>query len=148
MQDRRRPPTIDFHAHMLEDEALRQAAGKTVLSGYGSISNGGPRAVNESTFRKMFDPQCQLEDMDRRGVDISVVSSATVIQGTSWADRRTDLELSQRCNDRIAEWTAKYPGRFIGSFTLPLQDISLSWGNGAGGQVTRYAGRKSLHPVS
>jgi aminocarboxymuconate-semialdehyde decarboxylase len=127
MQDGRHP-TIDFHAHMLEDEALRHATGKTVLSGYGTISNGAPQAVNESTFRKMFDPQRQLEDMDRRGIDVNVVSSATVIQGTSWADPRTDLKLSQRCNDRIAEWTTKYPGRFVGSFTLPLQDISLSLG--------------------
>jgi aminocarboxymuconate-semialdehyde decarboxylase len=36
------------------------------------------------------------------------------------------LALSQRCNDRVAEWAVKYPGRFIGTFTLPLQDIDLA----------------------
>src|SRR5580692_1230959 len=128
MQDRKRPPTIDFHAHMLEVEVLRQAAGKTVLSGFGTSSHGGPRTANESTFQKMLDPQYQIEDMDRRGIDINVISSATVIQGTSWADSPTDPALNQRCNDRVVEWVAKYPGRFIGSFTLPLQAVDLALG--------------------
>jgi len=128
MQNGAHQPTIDFHAHMLEGEVLRRAAGKTVLSGYGTNLQGGPRAANESTFQKMLDPQHQIEDMDRRGIDINVVSSATVIQGTSWADPSTDLALCQRCNDRVAEWTAKYSGRFIGSFTLPLQDMDRALG--------------------
>jgi aminocarboxymuconate-semialdehyde decarboxylase len=128
MQDGKRPPIIDFHAHMLEEELLRHAAGKTVLSGYGTNPDGGTRALNETTIQKMLDPQRQLEDMNCRGIDVSVVSSATVIQGTSWADPSTDLALNQRCNDRVAEWVAKYPGRFVGSFTLPLQDVDLALG--------------------
>jgi aminocarboxymuconate-semialdehyde decarboxylase len=126
MQNITHRPTIDFHAHMLDGEVLRRSVGKTVLSGYGTNLRGGPRAANESTFQKMLDPQSQIEDMDRRGIDINVVSSATVIQGTSWAEAQTDLALSQRCNDRVAEWAVKYPGRFIGTFTLPLQDIDLA----------------------
>jgi aminocarboxymuconate-semialdehyde decarboxylase len=128
MPDGKRPPIIDFHAHMLEEELLAHAAGKTVVSGYGTNPYGGTRALNETTIQKMLDPQRQLEDMNCRGIDVSVVSSATVIQGTSWADPSTDLALSQRCNDRVAEWVAKYPGRFVGSFTLPLQDVDLALG--------------------
>jgi len=128
MQDGRRPSTIDFHAHMLEEELLQRAAGKTVLSGYGTNPYGGTRTLNATTIQKMLDPQRQLEDMNYRGIDVSVVSSATVIQGTSWADPSTDLALSQRCNDRVAKWVAKYPGRFVGSFTLPLQDVDLALG--------------------
>jgi aminocarboxymuconate-semialdehyde decarboxylase len=94
----------------------------------GTSSHGGPRTANESTFQKMLDPQYQIEDMDRRGIDINVISSATVIQGTSWADSPTDPALNQRCNDRVVEWVAKYPGRFIGSFTLPLQAVDLALG--------------------
>src|SRR4051794_19229084 len=63
--------------------------------------------------------------MDRRGIDMNVISSATVIQGTSWADPQTDLVLNKRCNDRVADWVVKHPSRFVGSFTLPLQDIAL-----------------------
>ena len=149
MQDGKRPPTIDFHAHMLEEELLRHAAGKTVLSGYGTNPYGGTRALNETTIQKMLDPQLQLEDMNCRGIDVSVVSSATVIQGTSWADPPTDLALSQRCNDRVAEWVAKYPGRFVGSFTLPLQDVDLALGEVE--RAVKHLGMrvaKSLHPIS
>jgi aminocarboxymuconate-semialdehyde decarboxylase len=74
----------------------------------------------------MFDPRLEIEDMDARGIDLSVISSSTVLQGTSWADPQTDLELCRRCNDRIAEWVARYPGRFAGSFVLPLQDLGLA----------------------
>jgi len=135
-QDNRSPSTktavrtriIDFHAHMLEPEVLRQSRGKTVLSGFGHNAHGGTQAVNDTTFGKMLDPQRQLEDMDKRGIDTNVVSSATVIQGTSWADPQTDLDLCKRCNDRMTDWVVKYPNRFIGSFTLPLQDVTLALG--------------------
>jgi aminocarboxymuconate-semialdehyde decarboxylase len=59
---------------------------------------------------------------------MSVVTSSTVLQGTSWADPRTDLELCRRCNDQVAEWVARYPTRFVGSFVLPLQDLERSLG--------------------
>jgi len=75
---------------------------------------------------RMFDPKAEIEDMDARGIDMSVVSSSTVLQGTSWADAKTDLELCRRCNDQAAEWVAKYPKRFVGSFVLPLQDGKLA----------------------
>lgn len=128
MTEPRLVPKIDFHAHFLEQEVLRRAAGKTVVSGFGAKTHAGPQAVNPATIERMFSPDRQIEDMDRRGVDINVVSSATVIQGTSWADPKTDLALCERCNDRAAEWVAKYPKRFIGSFTLPLQDIAFGLG--------------------
>jgi aminocarboxymuconate-semialdehyde decarboxylase len=106
-------PAIDFHAQMLEGEVLRRSIGKTVLSGYRTNLRGGPRAADESTFQKMLDPQSQIEHMDRRGIDINVVSSATVIQGTSWADAQTDLELSRRCNDRVAEGALNIQGALL-----------------------------------
>jgi aminocarboxymuconate-semialdehyde decarboxylase len=75
---------------------------------------------------RMFDPKAEIEDMDARGIDVSVVSSSTVLQGTSWADPETDLELCRRCNDQAAAWVARHPQRFIGSFVLPLQDVTLA----------------------
>ena len=73
MQNVTHRPAIDFHAHMLEGEVLRRSVGKTVVSGYGTNLGGEPRAVNESTFKKMLDPQSHIEEMDRRGIDINVI---------------------------------------------------------------------------
>lgn len=122
-----KPLVIDFHAHMLEKEVLARARVKTVLTGFGTrqppIVSGPQRTA---MFEKMLDPARQIEDMDRLGIDVNVISSATVIQGTSWADPATELDLTRHINDRAAEWCAAYPQRYVGSFVLPLQDIDLS----------------------
>jgi aminocarboxymuconate-semialdehyde decarboxylase len=74
----------------------------------------------------MTDPQAQLADMDRLGIDVNVISASTVIQSTAWADAATALELERRANDRVAEWCALHPGRYVGSFTLPMRDMGQS----------------------
>jgi aminocarboxymuconate-semialdehyde decarboxylase len=119
-------PIVDFHAHMLEVDVHRAAHNKTVLTGYGAIPGAGTQSNNPATYLRMTDPAAQLADMDRLGIDVNVISSSTVIQGTAWADPQTALDLDRRCNDRVAEWVAQYPGRYVGSFTLPMQDLGLS----------------------
>ena len=121
-------PVIDFHAHMLEPEVFRASTNKTVFTGFGATPAAAPRPGAQSLMARMFDPVAEIEDMDARGIDISVVSASTVLQGTSWADPHTDLALCRRCNDQAADWVARHPGRFIGSFVLPLQDIDLALG--------------------
>ena len=49
-----------------------------------------------------------------------------MIQGTTWADPQADFALCRACNDRTAEWVSRHPRRFIGSFVLPLQDMTLA----------------------
>ena len=119
-------PIIDFHAHMLDAEVHKRAQNKTVLTGYGAIPGAGTQSNNPKTYLRMTDPKAQLADMDRLGIDVNVISASTVIQGTAWADPATALELDRRSNDRVAEWVAQHPGRYVGSFTLPLQDVDRS----------------------
>jgi len=106
---------------MLEEGVFRASTNKTVFTGFGANPMPAPRPGAVQLMHRMFDPKLEIEDMDARGIDISVVSSSTVLQGTSWADPQTDLELCMRCNDKAAEWAAQYPDRFAGSFVLPLQ---------------------------
>jgi aminocarboxymuconate-semialdehyde decarboxylase len=119
-----RAPIVDFHAHMLEPEVRKAAQDKTVLSGYGAFPGAGTQSNNPETYRRMTDPKAQLADMDRLGVDVNVISASTVIQGTAWADPATALDLDRRSNDRVAEWVAQHPGRYVGSFSLPMQDVA------------------------
>ena len=75
-----KPPVIDFHAHMLEREVLARARDKTVLTGFGTRAPPGGSGPDWATiYRKMLDPALQVEDMDRRGVDVHVISSSTVV---------------------------------------------------------------------
>lgn len=96
-------PVIDFHAHMLEPEVFKASTNKTVFTGFGANPATAPRPGAQSLMARMFDPTAEIVDMDARGIDISVVSSSTVLQGTSWADAPTDLALCRRCNDQAAD---------------------------------------------
>lgn len=126
MSDGKPPLVIDFHVHMLDEKVFEASAGKTVMSGFGKTDQSMQRSRGADMIGRMFKPENQIVDMDARGIDMSVITASTVIQGTSWADPQTDLDLCRRCNDRTAEWVAQYPNRFIGSFVLPLQDIDRS----------------------
>jgi len=123
------PLVVDFHAHMLEEGVFKASTNKTVFTGFGANPMPAPRPGAAQLMHRMFDPKLEIEDMDARGIDMSVVTSSAVVQGTSWADPQTDLELCMRCNDKAAEWAAQYPNRFVGSFVLPLQDLKRSLGD-------------------
>ena len=120
------PLVVDFHVHMLEPEVFKASTNKTVFTGFGATPASAPRPGAQQLMGRMFDPKAEIEDMDVRGIDMSVVSASTVLQGTSWAEPKTDLELCMRCNDQAAAWVAQYPKRFVGSFVLPLQDPKLA----------------------
>lgn len=117
---------VDFHVHMLEEHVFKASTNKTVFSGFGANPVSEPRPGVRGLLQRAMRPEAILEDMDARGVDMAVVSSSTVLQGTSWAEPRTDLELCRRCNATLAEWEARYPKRFVSSVVLPLQDPSLA----------------------
>ena len=117
---------IDFHVHMLDEHVFKASANKTVFSGFGATPADEPRPGARALLLRMMRPEAVIEDMDARGIDVAVLTGSSVLQGTSWADARTDLELCRRCNATAAEWEAKYPKRFIASTVLPLQDPELS----------------------
>src|SRR3974390_3099846 len=115
---------IDFHVHMLEASVFERCRAHSVFTGFGERMGFTPQATEFN--RKMMDPKAQIADMDARGIGASVVTSATVIETTSWAEPSEELALVRELNDTIAGWVRTYPARFIGSFTLPLQDIDLA----------------------
>ena len=123
---RRRPGrVIDIHAHIVDEVVVARSANRTVLSGFG-LRPFVPRPERVNLREKMLKPEVQIADMDERGIDMHVLTSSTVVQGTGWADPKTADELNRRCNDTIAGWVAKYPKRFAGACTLPLQDLDLA----------------------
>ena len=116
-------PVIDFHSHFLVQEVFDQCHCHSPASGFGH--HQAPAHL-VALFEKMKNPRLVIEDMDRLKIDMSVFSSATVIEPTSWAEPAVELELVRRLNDTIAEWAAHSPRRIIGSFVLPLQDMDLA----------------------
>ena len=117
---------IDFHCHMLEETVFAASTNRTVFTGFGATPASAPRPGAQGLMGRMYNPADIVADMDARGIDISVVSSSTVLQGSSWAEPAQDLALCRRCNDQAADWVRRYPGRFVGSFVLPMQDVGLA----------------------
>lgn len=74
----------------------------------------------------MVDAGLQLADMDRRGVDVHVLSASLIVQNTLWAEPSEQAELERLSNDQIAAWVAAHPHRFAGLATLPLKDTDLA----------------------
>lgn len=70
---------------------------------------------------EIYSPARKLRDMDAAGIDISIVS--TNIPGPEQLFPDLGIEGARIINDYIAELCTKYPGRFYGLASLPLQDV-------------------------
>ena len=114
---------IDFHAHFLVREVLAQCLPHAVATNRGHHKLP-PHLL--ALFEKMMSPQGVIDDMDRLHIDMSVISSAAVIEPIYWAEPPHALKMAQQLNDAAAARVAQSPKRIIGSFVLPLQDMNLA----------------------
>ena len=119
---------IDLHTHILPetwpDLAERYGPGHWVR-----LEHHAPcRArmmIGDTLFREVEDncwsPARRLEDCDRDGVTVQVLSTVPVMFSYG-IDPGPALDLSRLLNDHLAEVVAAHPRRFIGLGTVPLQD--------------------------
>jgi aminocarboxymuconate-semialdehyde decarboxylase len=123
------PPriTIDVHAHMLPEETIRllgkespRVAPKLAEENGAIIMLIDGKVVQRPMPREIFDLDLRLADMDRHGVTMQLVC---VTVQTFFYD--VEPELGAACaalqNDEIARIAKRYPDRFMGLATLPLQ---------------------------
>src|SRR5256712_5853802 len=68
----------------------------------------------------MTDVTKRLEDMDRVGIDVEVVSLST--PNVFFADSNRQPEIARIVNDAYAELIAKHPNRFKGFASIPMDD--------------------------
>jgi aminocarboxymuconate-semialdehyde decarboxylase len=109
----RRVKTVDAHAHcfvpevwdLVKDTPLAAAA-KNNLTGYIALGN----------------PQ-RLIDMDAQGIDYQAINV------NAWgysADRALARDLIKLQNEKLSQWCAKHPDRFVGMATVALQHPDLA----------------------
>jgi aminocarboxymuconate-semialdehyde decarboxylase len=120
-------PIVDVHAHLLDGHALQLAGAHGVASGFGARPHVPPPGTRFAQLNEiMLDPARQVAAMDELGVDIHLLSAILVVTPTAWATPAVALELNRHYNDLIAAAVRDHPGRFVGSFTVPLQDLELA----------------------
>jgi aminocarboxymuconate-semialdehyde decarboxylase len=128
-----RPPLkIDLHTHILP-ERWPDLGERYGYGGFVRLEHHAPgcarMAIDGKTFREIgenaWNPERRLEECDRDGVRVQVLSTVPVMF-SYWAKPRDALDLSRLLNDHIAAVVSAHPGRFVGLGTLPMQDPDLA----------------------
>jgi aminocarboxymuconate-semialdehyde decarboxylase len=78
-----------------------------------------------SIERNCFDSDVRIAELDKRRVDVQVVSTVPVMF-SYWAKPNDCLEICRFLNDDIAQEVEQHPSRLIGLGSVPMQDSALA----------------------
>ncbi len=124
--------SVDIHTHILPENwpDLKEKYG---YGGFIRLEHHKPCAarmmMDDRFFREVQDntwsPEARMKDCDRDVVSVQVLSTVPVMF-SYWAKPAHTLDLSMLLNDHIAGIVKKYPKRFIGLATVPMQSPELA----------------------
>jgi aminocarboxymuconate-semialdehyde decarboxylase len=116
----RRVKVIDVHAHVRVPEAwdlVKDRVGREGRPG------DAAQATSDNAGNIHNDVEKRLADMDEMGVDVQVVS---INPFWYWADVDLSRKLIHLQNEKIAEFCAGHPDRFLGLGSVALQHPALA----------------------
>jgi len=123
---------IDLHTHILPRDwpNLRERYGYGGFVQIHHLGSGCARLmIDGQPFRDIgdnsWDPIRRLEDCDRHGVGLQVLSTVPVMFAY-WAKPEHGHDLARILNDHLAEVVRTHPQRFAGLGTLPMQSPDLA----------------------
>lgn len=117
---------IDIHCHTRTPKAADMVANNEEVSRWFLETSASPKsqAINRNngvrTEQQSTSPEQRIADMDSMGIDIQAISPAPR-QTYYGADPELGRDVSRVINDHLAEICGRYPDRFVGLGTIPLQ---------------------------
>ena len=123
--------TLDIHCHWTSPRAAAMVDGNEAVSRWflETAANPQSQAVNRQnalrTRPQGTSAEQRIADMDLMGIDMQAVSPAPR-QTYYGADPDLGLATARVLNDEIADLAARYPDRFTGLGTIPLQAPELA----------------------
>lgn len=127
-----RQTVIDVHTHILP-KTWPDLAERYGYGGFVKLVHEQPGCarmmIDGRDFRTIASncwcPETRMRECDEHRVDVQVLSTVPVMF-SYWAQPLHALDLSRLLNDHIAEIVRRYPQRFIGLGTIPLQAPELA----------------------
>ncbi|MEO7176456.1 MAG: amidohydrolase family protein [Saprospiraceae bacterium] len=123
---------IDIHTHILP-ERMPDWTAKFGYGGFIGLEHNAPccarMMIDNQHFRDIEDncwsAETRMKECDASGINVQVLSTIPVLFNY-WAKAQDALDTSRFFNDHIADIVRRYPSRFIGLGTVPLQDVDAS----------------------
>jgi len=114
-------------------ETMPKWAEKFGYGGFISLDHHKPccarMMMDDKFFREIesncWDPEVRMKECDHFSVDVQVLSTIPVLF-SYWANPQDCLQVSKFLNDHIADIVRRYPKRFVGLGTVPMQSPSIA----------------------
>jgi len=123
---------IDIHTHIIP-EHLPNFKEKYGYGGFINLDHHKPccarMMMDDKFFREIqdncWDPDKRIQECNHHHIDVQVLSTIPVMF-SYWAKPMDVLDLSMFLNDHLADIVHRYPKRFVGLGTVPLQHPQLA----------------------